>query len=110
MGADDGWIDVGAAAELAGTALRRVAVENSELAISWRDGTFGAVANACNHAGGPLGDGHLDGDYIVCPWHHWKFHRATGTGCGGPSESLFAYAGTRSARRKASAKSWQRSA
>jgi nitrite reductase/ring-hydroxylating ferredoxin subunit/multimeric flavodoxin WrbA len=80
MGADDGWIDVGAAAELAGTALRRVAVENSELAISWRDGTFGAVANACNHTGGPLGDGHLDGDYIVCPWHHWKFHRATGTG------------------------------
>jgi multimeric flavodoxin WrbA len=30
--------------------------------------------------GGPLGEGRLDGDYIVCPWHGWKFHRATGVG------------------------------
>ncbi|MEX1050875.1 MAG: NAD(P)H-dependent oxidoreductase, partial [Gemmatimonadales bacterium] len=29
---------------------------------------------------GPLGDGHLDGDYIVCPWHNWKFHCVTGEG------------------------------
>jgi multimeric flavodoxin WrbA len=27
-----------------------------------------------------LGQGRLDGDYIVCPWHYWKFHRATGLG------------------------------
>ena len=20
-------------------------------------------------------DGTLEGDYIVCPWHHWKYHR-----------------------------------
>jgi nitrite reductase/ring-hydroxylating ferredoxin subunit/multimeric flavodoxin WrbA len=80
MSQDDGWTDVGAAAELAATPLRRIAVAYSEIAISCRDGVFGAVANACNHAGGPLGDGGLDGDYIVCPWHHWKFHRATGEG------------------------------
>ena len=30
--------------------------------------------------GGPLGNGHLDQDYIVCPWHGWKFHRYTGLG------------------------------
>jgi multimeric flavodoxin WrbA len=44
------------------------------------DGNFGVVHNACNHAGGPLGQGTLDGDYIVCPWHNWKFHRVTGEG------------------------------
>jgi multimeric flavodoxin WrbA len=22
----------------------------------------------------------LDGDYVVCPWHNWKFHRVTGLG------------------------------
>jgi len=27
-----------------------------------------------------LGDGSLDGDYLVCPWHQWKFHRITGEG------------------------------
>jgi multimeric flavodoxin WrbA len=30
--------------------------------------------------GGPLGEGRLDGDYIICPWHGWKFHRASGRG------------------------------
>ncbi len=34
----------------------------------------------CNHVGGPLGQGRLDGDYIVCPWHNWKFHCETGVG------------------------------
>jgi hypothetical protein len=27
-----------------------MAVGNSEIALSFRDGSFGAVANACNHA------------------------------------------------------------
>lgn len=22
----------------------------------------------------------LEGDYVVCPWHYWKFHRTTGKG------------------------------
>ncbi len=80
MAQDDGWTDVGAAAELASTPLRHVSIAHSELAISFKDGTFGVVSNACNHAGGPLGNGTLDGDYIVCPWHYWKFHRCTGLG------------------------------
>src|SRR5262249_59119133 len=29
---------------------------------------------------GPLGDGRLDGDYITCLWHGWKFHCRTGVG------------------------------
>jgi len=51
-----------------------------KVAISWRDGKFGVVSGTCNHAGGPLGKGRLDGDYIVCPWHNWKFHRLSGKG------------------------------
>ncbi len=80
MAGDDDWTDVGAAAELAATPLRRISAANSEIALSFRDGSFGAVANACNHAGGPLGEGELEGDYIVCPWHHWKFNRVSGVG------------------------------
>jgi multimeric flavodoxin WrbA/nitrite reductase/ring-hydroxylating ferredoxin subunit len=55
-------------------------VQNRDIALSFRDGSFGALANACNHVGGPLGEGRLDGDYVTCPWHQWKFHRATGKG------------------------------
>jgi nitrite reductase/ring-hydroxylating ferredoxin subunit/multimeric flavodoxin WrbA len=80
MAGERNWVDVGATDELAKTPLTRVTAAGRPLAVSFRDGRFGAVANACNHVGGPLGDGRLDGDYIVCPWHNWKFHRCTGLG------------------------------
>jgi multimeric flavodoxin WrbA/nitrite reductase/ring-hydroxylating ferredoxin subunit len=76
----ENWVDVGAAAELSAAPLRRINVQNRDIALSFRDGSFGALANACNHVGGPLGEGRLDGDYVTCPWHQWKFHRATGKG------------------------------
>ena len=80
MAGEQNWVDVGSVDELATTPLRRVTAAGRPLAISYGDGRFGAVANACNHVGGPLGDGRLDGDYIVCPWHNWKFHRCSGVG------------------------------
>ncbi len=80
MTEEAGWIDVGAAEELAKAPLRQITIERRRLALSCKDGVFGVVDGHCNHAGGPLGEGRLDGDYIVCPWHYWKFHRATGLG------------------------------
>ncbi|MDP2333425.1 MAG: NAD(P)H-dependent oxidoreductase [Reyranella sp.] len=80
MAEHEDWIDLGVADELSGIPLQRVTARSRELAISFRDGTFGVVSNACNHVGGPLGEGRLDGDYIVCPWHNWKFHRCSGVG------------------------------
>ncbi|MGL4239962.1 MAG: Rieske 2Fe-2S domain-containing protein [Beijerinckiaceae bacterium] len=80
MAGEDNWTDAGGAGELADAPLRRLRLGGVDIALSFRDGTFGAVSNACNHVGGPLGEGHLDGDYLVCPWHQWKFHRATGIG------------------------------
>lgn len=80
MAEHENWVDVGAAEDLAAAPLKRVTAMRQELAISVKDGTFGAVSNACNHVGGPLGDGRLDGEFIVCPWHNWKFHRCSGIG------------------------------
>src|SRR5271169_3806727 len=77
---DENWVDVGHAEVFSVTPLKRVTAMNVELAISFTDGKFGAISNACNHVGGPLGDGRLDGDYIICPWHNWKFHRCSGFG------------------------------
>ena len=78
--ADERWVELGDVEELKHPPLRQVTIGRTRLALSWRDGRFGAVSGACNHVGGPLGEGTLDGDYVVCPWHHWKFHRATGEG------------------------------
>jgi nitrite reductase/ring-hydroxylating ferredoxin subunit/multimeric flavodoxin WrbA len=74
------WIDVGAADELARHALQEVALGRTKIALTCVDGEFGAISGVCNHVGGPLGKGRLDGDYVECPWHYWKFHRATGEG------------------------------
>ncbi len=78
---DDGtWFDVGAADELARAPVNQVLVGNTRVALSHRDGVFGAIHGTCNHVGGPLGKGTLEGDYVVCPWHQWRFHRIEGQG------------------------------
>ncbi len=74
------WRDIGAAEELAKKPLQQLKIDRTKVALSYRDGQFGAISGVCNHVGGPLGDGRLDGDYVVCPWHNWKFHCRTGVG------------------------------
>jgi nitrite reductase/ring-hydroxylating ferredoxin subunit/multimeric flavodoxin WrbA len=74
------WIDIGAADELAQAPLQACRANNVAIALSFKDGQFGAVSNVCNHVGAPLAEGRLDGDYIQCPWHGWKFHSRTGVG------------------------------
>src|SRR6266568_4892881 len=80
MAGDENWVDIGSAEEFSQTPIKRVTAMNRELAVSLKDGKYGVVSNTCNHVGGPLGGGRLDGDYIVCPWHNWKFHRCSGLG------------------------------
>jgi multimeric flavodoxin WrbA/nitrite reductase/ring-hydroxylating ferredoxin subunit len=60
--------------------LTSVKVGDARVALSYRNGVFGAISAICNHVGGPLDEGRLDTDYIVCPWHQWKFHRCSGSG------------------------------
>ncbi len=77
------WREVGGVEELSQKELAQVEVQGTPLCLSVRDGRFAAISGVCNHAGGPLGAGRLDGDYVVCPWHHWKFHRADRRGRAG---------------------------
>lgn len=76
----DQWLDAGPVGSFAANSITEAPLGKIKLAITHRDGVFGAISNVCNHAGGPLGQGRLDGDYVVCPWHNWKFHRCSGKG------------------------------
>ena len=76
----EGWCDVGAAVDLGQHAVQEVKTGRATMALVYRDGEFSAISGVCNHVGGPLGKGRLDGDYVVCPWHAWKFHHRTGVG------------------------------
>jgi nitrite reductase/ring-hydroxylating ferredoxin subunit/multimeric flavodoxin WrbA len=74
------WHDVGAVEELSKRDVTAVRAGATPVALVHRAGAFTAISGVCNHVGGPLGEGRLDGDYVVCPWHNWKFHRRTGEG------------------------------
>jgi len=77
---DSQWTDVGNVEELKKKPLQEVSFGKTTIALTYKDGLFSAISGVCNHVGGPLGQGTLDGDYVVCPWHYWKFHHKTGQG------------------------------
>ncbi|MFY7921387.1 MAG: Rieske (2Fe-2S) protein [Gemmatimonas sp.] len=74
------WIELGPVEQFTGRPLSTAMVGVVRVVVSWTDGQFGVLAARCNHAGGPLADGGLDGEYIVCPWHNWKYHCRSGAG------------------------------
>jgi nitrite reductase/ring-hydroxylating ferredoxin subunit len=56
-------------------------VEQSEIPVAVFNagqGRFYAVSALCPHEDGPLADGWLEGDAVVCPWHGFDFDLATG--------------------------------
>jgi multimeric flavodoxin WrbA/nitrite reductase/ring-hydroxylating ferredoxin subunit len=74
------WLDLGAVEDLKRRPLQQITIGRLAIALSYVNGQFGAVSGVCNHAAGPLGNGRLDGEYIVCPWHNYKYHRVGGQG------------------------------
>ncbi len=78
--AEQKWLDVGPVEAFRDRPVSEVRAQGTLIALACRDGAFGAISGACNHVGGPLGQGRLEGEYVVCPWHNWKFHWRTGEG------------------------------
>ena len=64
MGQQEEWIDVGAAEDFKREPLREAKLGERLVAVSFKDGKFGVISNVCNHVGGPLGKGHLDGEFV----------------------------------------------
>ena len=58
--------------------VREVRVGGEPYAICNVDGVLHAVYGVCPHSGGPLGQGALHGNMLVCPWHAWEFDCLTG--------------------------------
>ncbi len=74
------WHTLGEIKVLASSPLQEIVIGKTKIALSYLNGNFAAVSGYCNHVGGPLGRGKLAGEYIVCPWHNWKFHHKSGNG------------------------------
>ena len=53
-------------------------LENKPIVLFHVNGEFLATGDLCSHDEGPIGDGELDGDVIICPRHGARFDVHTG--------------------------------
>ena len=72
------WINAAKISELKSGEAKVVAAADREIALFNINGAFHAIDNRCPHRDGPLADGVLDGNVVVCPWHGWRFDVTTG--------------------------------
>jgi nitrite reductase (NADH) small subunit len=57
---------------------REFECQGRTICVARANGELTAMDNVCLHKGGPLGQGVVMGDKIVCPWHGWEFELKTG--------------------------------
>ena len=74
---------------------RAYAVDGEQVAVyRLRDGTLRALAAVCPHRGGPLADGLIDEQVVVCPLHGHTYDLATGAEVAVGGEGVRVYAVT----------------
>jgi 3-phenylpropionate/trans-cinnamate dioxygenase ferredoxin subunit len=69
---------VGTTGDVAPGTTRRVEVDGVELLLCNVNGTLYAIEDVCTHDGGPLDQGTLEGETVVCPRHGATFDVRTG--------------------------------
>lgn len=73
------WIRVCATSELPQPGeVAEANLQGKAVCVANRGGRFSILDNECPHRGGPLSQGWIEGDTVLCPWHAWAFHLDTG--------------------------------
>ena len=62
-------------------------VEERKIAVYRLPDGFFAIDDICTHDGGPLADGEVDGDQVICPRHGARFSIKTGAALTFPAVS-----------------------
>lgn len=81
----DEFVPVGTPSDFPEGDMRQVDVDGASLLVVRHHGRLFALADTCSHAGGPLHEGSLEGDVVVCPWHGSRFSLLDGGLRGGPA-------------------------
>src|SRR5687768_17370239 len=71
-------VTVAKASEFVDGEMKQVSANGAEILLACVGGNFHAVGAHCTHYGAPLAEGALNGERIVCPWHHACFNVTTG--------------------------------
>ncbi len=81
----DNFVAVAAESELAENTPLRVEAEGMAVLLVRQRGNIFAIAETCSHLGGPLSEGKLEGETVICPWHGSRFALKDGSVIDGPS-------------------------
>jgi len=87
----DAKTKVGAAAELGDGQAKVVELNGRSVAVFNVAGRYYAIDNVCPHRGGPLGEGDVEGNIVVCPWHGWRWDVTTGANANNPAVKVGCY-------------------
>jgi nitrite reductase/ring-hydroxylating ferredoxin subunit/multimeric flavodoxin WrbA len=74
------WYRLGTRDELLARVPFAVELEHHRVAVFHHDGRFRVISDICNHRGGPLSEGRVRGEFVMCPWHSWEYSVITGKG------------------------------
>jgi nitrite reductase/ring-hydroxylating ferredoxin subunit len=55
-------------------------------------GKVHVIDDECLHENGPLGEGKLEGNVVICPYHDWRYDVTTGTCLTEPDRHIACYA------------------
>ncbi len=73
------WVRLCGLAETPGVGqVAEVEVEGVAVCLANVNGVLSALDNICPHRQGPLGQGWMEGEAVICPWHSWAFNAKTG--------------------------------
>jgi methionine sulfoxide reductase heme-binding subunit len=72
------WVDVCAVTDIPDTRAVMACVSGERVAVFRNGGRLSAVSNVCQHQNGPLGEGKIVNNCIVCPWHGYEYVPETG--------------------------------
>jgi len=73
--ANNNWVKVCALDEIPPSQARTVNAGDTMIAVfRLSDDRVKAVENRCPHKQGPLAEGIISGDDILCPLHNWRIH------------------------------------
>ena len=78
------FIDVANANDLPVGRAMTCTIGERKIALFHTANGFFATDNTCPHRGGPLSEGDVLGNEIVCPWHFWTFQIESGACVGNP--------------------------
>ncbi|OGO28167.1 MAG: biphenyl 2,3-dioxygenase [Chloroflexi bacterium RBG_16_54_18] len=72
------YVDIAGVEELNGGERLFVEIDNLQIVVFNIAGQYFAIGDVCSHDNGPLGEGDLEGEEVICPRHGARFDLRTG--------------------------------